>query len=483
MTEISLASSLPTSSREALLIGLLSEEDTPVIFASDELPRKAGATLASLAGAVGATGSAGEVLRAPGTELGYEVVVFVGLGKTPTLEGLRRAAGAATRALKGIETLHVALPAAHAEAVGALAEGLALGSYRFERYKAQKPAVASAVVVTAAARSAEAQAALERAAVLTEAVNAARELVNTPANDLYPETFADHARTVGKAAGLTVTVLDEKQLAAGGYGGLLGVGCGSPRPPRLVKVEYRPRGAKRHIALVGKGITFDTGGLSLKPPLAMETMKTDMAGAAAVLHTAVAAAQLKLPVRVTAWLALAENMPSGTATRPSDIITIRGGKTIEVLNTDAEGRLVLADALVAAGEEDPDAIIDIATLTGAQIIALGNRVGAVMGEDGTRSDVVAAAESSGEEFWPMPLPEQLLDSFKTPIADLKNKGSREGGMLGAGLFLQQFAADRAWAHLDIAGPSWTDKAWGYTPAGGTGVGVRTMLAYLENVED
>ncbi len=483
MTDISLNAALPKSPREALLVGLLCTDGAPMVLESDALPKKAGAQLLELAETVGATGKAYEVLRAPGGELGYKVVVFVGLGKAVTLEQLRRGAGAAVRLLQGIEELHVALPAADAEAVAAVAEGLGLGAYRFERYKSQKPAVARAVVLTPVAKTKEATAAAERAAILAEAVNATRELVNTPANDLYPQTFAEHAQQVARAAGLTATVLDEKQLEAGGYGGLIGVGGGSSRPPRLVKLEYRPRGATRHVALVGKGITFDTGGLSLKPPLSMETMKTDMAGAAAVLNTIAAAARLKLPVRVTAWLALAENMPSGTATRPSDIITIRGGKTVEVLNTDAEGRLVLADALVAASEEEPDSIIDIATLTGAQTIALGNRVGGLMGEEDTRSDVAAAAESAGEEFWPMPLPEQLFESLKSPIADMKNKGSREGGMLVAGLFLEQFVKDRAWAHLDIAGPSWTDKAWGYTCAGGTGVGVRTMLSYLENVDD
>ncbi|HZK05887.1 MAG TPA: leucyl aminopeptidase [Actinomycetaceae bacterium] len=482
MTEISLTSSLPKSPRDALLVGLLSQEDSPVVLESDALPGKSGGALLDLALAVGATGKANQVQRAPGGALGYRVVVFTGLGEAVTLEKLRQAAGSATRVLQDVDDIDVVLPAASAEAVGAIAEGLALGAYRFERYKTQKAAVERAVVVSPVARSAEAKAAHERAAVVAEAVNATRELVNTPANDLYPETFADLAANAAAAVGLTVTVLDEKQLAKGGFGGLLGVGKGSTRPPRLVKVEYRPRNASRHVALVGKGITFDTGGLSLKPPASMETMKTDMAGAAAVLNTIVAAARLQLPVRVTAWLAMAENMPSGTATRPSDIITIRGGKTVEVLNTDAEGRLVLADALVAAAEEEPDTILDIATLTGAQIIALGERVGGVMGDDDTRSDVVAAAEASGEQFWPMPLPEHLFESLKTPYADLKNKGSREGGMLVGGLFLRHFVPDRAWAHLDIAGPSWTEKAWGYTAAGGTGAGVRTMLGYLENVE-
>ena len=212
----------------------------------------------------------------------------------------------------------------------------------------------------------------------------------------------------------------------------------------------------------------------------MEEIKSDRAGAAAVLATVLAAARLGLAVRVTGWLALAENMPSGSATRPSDVITIRGGTTVEVLNTDAEGRLVLADALVAASEEEPDVVCDIATLTGAQVVALGTRVAAVMGEEETRSDVVAAADAAGEQFWPMPLPADLKDSMKTPMADIANIGDRNGGMLVAGLFLQRFVEGRRWAHLDIAGPALnTGSAWGYTPVGGTGVGVRTLVNLLE----
>src|SRR5690606_29874930 len=230
-------------------------------------------------------------------------------------------------------------------------------------------------------------------------VNGVRDLVNTPPNLLYPESFAERARTLAKGTKVDVTVLDDDALRAGGYGGLVGVGQGSTRGPRLVRLEWEPRKAKRHVALVGKGITFDSGGLSIKPAKSMETMKSDMAGAAAVLHTVLAAAALELPVAVTGWLCLAENMPSGTAQRPSDVITQRGGKTVEVLNTDAEGRLVLADGLVAATEEHPDALLDVATLTGAQIVALGYRVSAVMGTGGLPDLVVEAARASGELVW------------------------------------------------------------------------------------
>jgi leucyl aminopeptidase len=285
-----------------------------------------------------------------------------------------------------------------------------------------------------------------------------------------------------------ITVLDEKALARGGYGGILGVGMGSARPPRLLKLEYSPRGARRHLAFIGKGITFDSGGLSLKPPAGMEAMKSDMAGGAAVAATVLAAARLGLKVRVTGWVPLAENMPSGTAQRPSDVLTTYGGRTVEVLNTDAEGRLVLADAIVAASEEHPDTIVDVATLTGAQVLALGARVAAIMSnDDDLRERVHAAAERAGESMWPMPLPPELRASMDSPVADIANMGERMGGMLVAGLFLKEFVGDRPdgggqipWAHLDIAGPSFNTTApWGYTPKGGTGHAVRTLLALAE----
>jgi leucyl aminopeptidase len=278
-----------------------------------------------------------------------------------------------------------------------------------------------------------------------------------------------------------VTVLDEKALTAGGFGGLMGVGQGSARPPRLLKVAYSPGRAKQSVALVGKGITFDSGGISLKPPADMDEMKSDMAGAATVLATVIAASKLGLPTAVTAWCALAENMPSGTAQRPSDVLTVRGGTTVEVLNTDAEGRLVLADALVAACEDSPDLVVDIATLTGAQIIALGRRVGAVMGTDEARAAVVEASETAGESFWPMPLPADLKPGLKSKVADIANVGERWGGMLLAGVFLSGFVGDTPWAHLDVAGPAYNPQSpYGYTPVGGTGMGVRTLLTLLES---
>lgn len=480
MIDIQLAPESPRHRLPALLVAAVAGDGAPQLLA-EPTGHKQRDALATLATALGVTGKRDEVVRGPGNGLGYEVVVFTGMGSgTPTVEAIRQAAGAATRTLEGVRELDVALPADQPELVGAIAEGLAMGAYRFDRYRAAAPAVTTARVLTPLVKDDAAAAALARARVLADAVNATRDLVNTSPADLHPESFAAHAREAAAAVGVSVTVLDEQELAAGGYGGLIAVGQGSARPPRLVRLDHRPRNASDHVALVGKGITFDSGGLSLKPAKGMEEMKSDMAGAAAVLNTVIAAARLELPVRVTGWLALAENMPSGSATRPSDVITIRGGRTVEVLNTDAEGRLVLADALVAASEEDPDLIVDIATLTGAQAVALGNRVSAVMGDDDSRSEVVAAADAAGEQFWPMPLPQELAESMKTPMADIANIGERFGGMLVAGLFLRSFVEDRRWAHLDIAGPAFNAaQPWGYSPKGGTGVGVRTLLNLLE----
>lgn len=442
--------------------------------------------LVDQARALGITGEVDEVRRVPTDgELAAPVLALVGVGATsqPDAEALRRAAGAATQALTGVSSIGLAFPADDAAAVAAVAEGALLGAYAFTRYREPEAAARPAervVILTPRARDRAAARAVERAVVLARAVNGVRDLVNTAPVDLYPEAFAEIARTAARGTKVKVTVLDEKALAAGGYGGLVAVGQGSVRPPRLVRLSWAPARAKRSVAIVGKGITFDSGGLSIKPAKGMVTMKLDMAGAAAVLHTVLAAAALELPVKVTGWLCLAENMPSGSAQRPSDVITQRGGKTVEVLNTDAEGRLVLADGLAAAVEEKPDAVVDIATLTGAQMVALGSRVSAVMGTDTLRGQVVAAATAAGEQFWPMPLPAELRSSLKSTVADLANIGDRNGGMLVAGLFLQEFVGDTPWAHLDIAGPAFNEgQGWGYTPTGGTGVGVRTLLRLLE----
>jgi leucyl aminopeptidase len=288
-----------------------------------------------------------------------------------------------------------------------------------------------------------------------------------------------------------VTVLDEKSLKAGRFGGILAVGQGSSRPPRLVKIEYTPKKAKQHLALVGKGITFDTGGISIKPAASMVGMKYDMTGAATVYQSILAIAALDLPIRVTSFLCLAENMPSGTATRPNDVIEIRNGKSVEVLNTDAEGRLVLADGLSAASELNPDLIVDVATLTGAARVALGERYSALMGSAEAVSAVEAAAFDAGELVWHMPLPAELRARLDSDVADLANAkiGSTAGGMLLAGVFLKEFVGSPktgdklpAWAHLDIAGTANNDSAaYGYTPKGATGVMLRTLVTLAEGM--
>jgi leucyl aminopeptidase len=364
-----------------------------------------------------------------------------------------------------------------------LGEGALLGAYRFTDYKSEADKGEDAppdegtswLLAGASAR------AVERAKVIAGAVEGTRDLINTPPLDLYPASFAEIAEGYAQSLGVTAQTWDVQQLAEQGFGGLLAVGMGSSRLPRLVRLDWKPEGATQTVALVGKGITFDTGGLSLKPPKSMETMKSDMAGAAAVMHVVFAAARANLQIAVTGWLCLAENMPSGTAQRPGDVIRIYGGKSVEVLNTDAEGRLVLADGLVRAIEDGPDVVLDIATLTGAQGLALGSRTSGVMGTPAIRDEVVAAADQVDESMWPMPLPEYLLETLESKVADLKNIGDGQAGMLSAGVFLQQFVGDAKWAHLDIARPAYNEgSAYGFTVPGGTGAGVRTVLRFLEH---
>ncbi|KND41236.1 MULTISPECIES: leucyl aminopeptidase [Streptomyces] len=454
--------------------------------------------LAGLLETLGASGAEGEVTKLPAPS-GFKapLVLAVGLGAVPEkdasfgAEALRRAAGAAARALSGTKKAAFALPVGDADTVAAVAEGALLGAYSFDAYKGNakdpkakngKAPLADVVLLGAKPRDKAHKAAAERAIAVTEELNRARDLINTPPNDLDPEAFAAVAQTAAKEHGIKVTVLDEKALAKGGYGGILGVGAGSAATPRLVQLSYTSSKAKKHLAFVGKGITYDSGGISLKPAGHNETMKCDMSGAAAVFAAVVAAARLKLEVNVTGWLALAENMPSGSATRPGDVLRMYSGKTVEVLNTDAEGRLVLADALAKASEDKPDAIVDVATLTGAMMLALGNRTFGIMAnDDAFRSAVHEAAEESGEPAWPMPLPDHLRKGMDSPTADIANMGERYGGGLVAGLFLKEFVGEGiTWAHLDIAGPAFNEGGpFGYTPKGGTGTAVRTLVRLAE----
>lgn len=448
------------------------------VTAHDQLPEDVRAAIADAAAGLDPSAKAGATTVLSGTVVSAKRIVVVGVGDGSEAD-LRLAAGAASRACgKRPARVVVALPGADDAKQSAIAEGVFLGAYTFNDYKSDEDAKGYDGAEWLIAGASEA--ALERASTIASAVANTRDLVNTPPIDMYPAALANAAIEHAQGTGVDVTVWDEKKLADEGFGGILGVGMGSSRLPRLVRMEWNPDGAKGSVALVGKGITFDTGGISLKPAKSMETMKSDMSGAAAVLNIVLAAARAQLPVKVTGWLCVAENMPSASAQRPSDVIRIYGGRTVEVLNTDAEGRLVLADGLVRATEENPDVVIDIATLTGAQGVALGTRVSAVMGDDEIRSEVVDAAEAAAEDFWPMPLPQHMRESLDSKVADLQNIGEPAGGMLSAGLFLKEFVGETPWAHLDIARPAFNEgSAWGFTAAGATGVSVRTMFRFLE----
>ena len=476
---------------DAIIVGVAQGPDGPVPApGAEEVDAALGGNLAETLAALGATGKAEEVTKiASAGKLTAPLIAAVGIGSPADGsapfdgEALRRAAGAAVRALTNGKSLRVALalPARDGAEAEAVALGALLGGYTFGRYTGKKQ---DTDVILLGGDTAGAAA---RARVLADAMTLVRDLVNTSPSDLYPATFAAEAERVAGAAGLDVEVLDDKALADGGYGGLTGVGQGSVHPPRLVRLAYAHPDAAKTVVLVGKGITFDSGGLSLKPPKSMEAMKSDMGGAAAVLAAVSAVAKLGPAVNVVGYLCMAENMPSGTAQRPSDVITIFGGGTVEVLNTDAEGRLVMADALARSAADSPDLLIDVATLTGAQLIALGPRIMGVMANDDAVLDgVVDAAKRAGEGAWPMPLPEELRKGLDSPVADIANVSQeRSGGMLVAGLFLREFVPDGVrWAHLDIAGPAYHEgEPYGYTPKGGTGAAVRLLVQVALDVAD
>ncbi|WP_405150600.1 leucyl aminopeptidase [Nocardia salmonicida] len=476
---------------DVLVIGLTSSENGPAIVPADlfgdVLTAEVRAELLDALGAVGAKGKPEELTRVPAPSALADVtsVLAVGLGAADKVdaEQVRRSAGVAGRALSGTELVATTLSGID---LGAAAEGFYLGAYTFSTFKsksAPKPDERPVVRVELLVPEPEFGALeLLRAQLVAEAIATARDFVNTPPSALYPAEFADRARVLAEAAGLEVEVLDENALAAAGYGGIIGVGQGSSRPPRLVRITYA--GGPKKVALVGKGITFDTGGISIKPAANMENMTSDMAGAAAVVATVLLAGRLGLPVTVTATVPMAENMPSATAQRPGDVLTQYGGTTVEVINTDAEGRLILADAIVRAVEDEPDYLIDVATLTGAQMVALGTRTPGVMGTDEFRDRVAAISRSVGENGWAMPLPAELRADLNSKVADLANVAPhRWGGMLSAALFLKDFVPEGVqWAHLDVAGPAYnTGGPFGYIGKGGTGVPVRTLITVIEQI--
>ncbi len=481
----------PASEIEAdvLVLGVRKTDDGPQLVSQDPAFTELQIALES----IGVTGGHDEVRRLPGAHTSAESIALVGLGTGDvTVDDLRYAAGSASRQVRGVASLVFALPTTTREEAFAVLEGAAIGAYAYTAYRASSLEAtklpASSITVVSATDDASL---VHRATIVAQAMHTVKDLVNQPPSDLYPQTLAEAARELAEAAGVEVKILADDELAAGGYGGILGVGQGSTRGPRLVRLSWNPPGAQRHLALVGKGITFDSGGLSLKPPASMIGMKYDMTGAATVLAVTVAAARLGLPVRISAFLCLAENLPSGSALRPNDVITIRGGKTVEVLNTDAEGRLVLADGLVAASELEPDAIVDVATLTGAASIAMGTRYVATMGDETLAQHVVAAGNTVGETLWHMPIPAELRPLLASDIADIANikPGNTAGGMMIAAAFLRDFIGTSGeddakttipWAHLDIAGPANNGAAgWGFTGKGPTGVTVRALIQLAE----
>ncbi len=487
------------------MIGVVEDEDGPRIApGAEEVAEALGGELASTLAVLGATGKVEEVTKIPsGGRLRAPVIAAVGLGAPAgqrdwfrAREAVRRAAGAAVRALAvvprpgaadhgGRMRIGFALPAGDGADAADVALGALLGGYEFGRYRTERRPPAAELIVLA--DGAAAVAGIERARVVAEAIGLVRDLVNTAPADLTPLDLAAEAQRVAGQSGLGVEVLDVEELTEQGYGGILGVGQGSVHPPRLVRLEYTHPTAERTVVFAGKGITFDSGGLSLKPAASMEIMKSDMGGAAAVLGAMQAIAALRPAVRVVGYLPLAENMPSGTAQRPSDVLTMYGGRTVEVLNTDAEGRLVLADVLARSASDEPALLVDVATLTGSQLVALGDRISGVMAsEDTVREAVVDAARRAGEAMWPMPLPSELRKSLDSTVADIANVApDKNAGMLVAGLFLREFVPNGVrWAHLDIAGPSFNDgDAYGYTPKGGTGAATRTLIQIAEDVAD
>ena len=485
---VSAAGDLP-SDTEVLGVPVLAGPDGPAV------PKDTGVELdvAWLRGR-GFEGKAGDVQAVPADDGSVVVAVGVGEARSIDRERWRKAGAAVVRAAGKAQRIAIALPAGllgpkgkgATVAAQALTEGAALASYKFTAFKSEAAAAnrpeRSLVLVGPEAMVGDLAAGVERGSTVARATAFARDLINTPAGALTPVDLAGIARRAGEAAGLRVTVLDELQIDQEGLGGLAGVARGSDEPARLIKLEYLPAGGKAPatVAVVGKGITFDSGGLSLKTADGMTTMKTDMSGAAATLAAMCAVAELSGPNRVVGFMPTTENMPGGRAIKPGDVLKARNGKTIEVLNTDAEGRLVLADGLSLAVEEKPDAIIDIATLTGAVSIALGRQIAAIMGNDDRLIEQVrAAGERSGERLWPLPLPADYRKHIDSEVADIKNIGNPgQAGSIIAGLFLQEFVDGVPWAHLDIAGTARADGDDGYVTKGGTGYGVRTLVELL-----
>lgn len=436
----------------------------------------------------GFKGEVGQTLTLPGRD--GATVVAVGIGTAPSLKQLRDAAAAFTRASGKFAHLATNLADQHATnpagAAQAVAEGVLLATYRYVGQKndtSSASTLATLTLVVDAKHEVAAKKGAERASIVAEAANRTREWANTPPSHLTARQFASHATALASTHGLSVEVYDKDQLAVMGCGGMLGVNAGSTEPPRVVKLTYTPRNPKAHIALVGKGVMYDSGGISLKPSDPMHAlMKMDMSGAASVLSTMTTLKALGCRNKVTGYLMCTDNMPSGSALKLGDVLTMRNGKTVEIHNTDAEGRLILADGLSLAVEESPDAVIDICTLTGAAMGALGTEIAALLGSDSALIQrVKACAEGTDEPVWEMPLEKvryrKLLDSV---VADMRNIGGPYGGVITASIFLSEFTGDVPWAHLDIAGPMNVDGDSGWKSKGATGFGTRLLIDLVTN---
>jgi leucyl aminopeptidase len=497
VTTYTLRTASPAKTRaDAVVVGVVKTSKGPAVAdGGADVAAAYGRKFRPLLTTLGFTGKAGETVKIPtGGVLGTPLLVLVGLGDEARLTpvAVRRAAGVAARSVTNAASVALALPASSLDLVRAVTEGYLLGGYQFNDYKQdtrpESDRTPEVVVLSPIARQQDTVVAFERAQAVAAATIRVRQWVNLPASDLNPPSFADAVvaaqkeTTKGKGAPkIGIKVWDEKELAEDRCGGILAVGAGSDSPPRLVRLTWEPEGATRHVALVGKGITYDTGGYWIKPAASMGTMKEDMAGAATVVSALLAIAELGLPVKVTAWAPMAENMISGSAMRPGDVMTARNGSTVEIINTDAEGRLILCDALALAAEEKPDAIVDIATLTGHMVVALGDRMAGVIGDDGVVADLQAAADTSGEALWRMPIPEEMSERIRSSkVADLAQyDGVRWGGGLFAAAFLREFTDGIPWGHLDIAGPAFnTGGPFGHTPSGGTGFGLATLVEYV-----
>jgi leucyl aminopeptidase len=439
------------------------------------------------------TGTAGQnvlVTHRNGDGFAAEAVLLVGAGPKEelTVLSMRRLLGRVAPTARRFGTVATTFPqpfgSRHAaDAVAAAAEGLGLGAYRFTRYRSQpdEEGQLEAVTVLGSTKwdAKAAKAALKQADVTVDAVCWARDLVNTPAGDLPPAAIADAAKAMATEVGLVCKVWNERELEKGGFGGILGVGRGSVNPPRLIELTYTGAGKRRPIALTGKGIAFDSGGLSIKDSKGMESMKDDMGGAASILATMKAIARLKPRINVIAAIPSSENMPSGSAQKPGDVIRHYGGKTSEVLNTDAEGRLILADALAYLAEREPELIVDTATLTGSCVVALGTDIAGAFGNDAALvREVVSAGAAVDDLIWELPLHRDYRRLIDSAVADMKNTGDRYGGAIAAALFLAEFVGDTPWVHLDVAGPAFSDKGNDLGPKGGTGVPARALIRFV-----